>query len=289
MKYSNSLIALLALLTAGCASTDPYEKKMERYTARSGEKILVPEMKAASIPFSAPKPSRLPASASNEAITNKKLYFLSLYAQYDTLKNITHNPSASDVALCPSFHTGLITYQESHQNSEVSSEKKYNYNQSLFSDEKYVSMHPELFLPVSKEGTTPRVIDILRGMKTPSSDSAVAEIIDGALNIHLAKTYTELRELCDFGSSSNYYIYENLITHIKNHQFKASTDSMNILLKTTLFSNRALITSLSKDKTVSKGRSIASEKANIPYTDEVVSRLNVPWANEYFRFIKENK
>jgi hypothetical protein len=157
------------------------------------------------------------------------------------------------------------------------------------SDEKYVSSHPELYLPVSKEGTTPRVIDVINSMKDGATDSAITEVMQNAINIHLSKTYTELRELCDFGSSNNYYIYENLTTHVKNNKFSATTDNMNILLKTTIFSNRALLTSLSKDKPIQIGRSIASEKRPFPYSDEVIARLNVPWANDYFKFIKETK
>jgi hypothetical protein len=62
---------------------------------------------------------------------------------------------------------------------------------------------------------------------------------------------------------------------------------MNILLKTTLFSNRAIITSINKPSTT--GRTIASEKSKIPFTDEVVARFNAQWANDYFNFIKETK
>lgn len=293
MRISYYFISGSILLVASCSGIESFQKKMERYSARSTDAITVPEIKAPNISFSpiTAKSKRGPASIvqSSEAITNKKLYFLSLYAQYESLKNITNNSNASSLSLCPSFHTGLVTYQEKHQAPVPSFEKKYSYDQAELNNEKYINNHPELFLPVEKAGVTPRVIDIYRGMKGQISSSAASEIMQNAVNIHLAKTYTELRELCDYGASSNYYIYENLITHIKNTSFKASTDNMNILLKTTLFSNRALITSLGKDKPVSTGRSIASEKSNVPYTEDVVARLNVPWSNEYYSFLKNTK
>jgi hypothetical protein len=65
---------------------------------------------------------------------------------------------------------------------------------------------------------------------------------------------------------------------------------MNTLLKTTLFSNMALMTSLEKQNRSSLGRSIASieEEKKIPYSNEVMARLNVNWANQYFDYIKKS-
>jgi hypothetical protein len=65
---------------------------------------------------------------------------------------------------------------------------------------------------------------------------------------------------------------------------------MNTLLKTTLFSNRAILTSFYKSQnTNGAARSIASEKNKVPFSDEVIARFNVPWANDYFNYLKENK
>ena len=80
-----------------------------------------------------------------------------------------------------------------------------------------------------------------------------------------------------------------LITYIKNNKFEASNQNMNTLLKTTVFSNIALMTSLEKQKPKSQERSIASENTrqkNAPYAAEVISRLDVSWANQYFEYIK---
>jgi hypothetical protein len=287
MKISHLVISISPILLIACSGIESYQKKMERYQARTGENILVPEIKAANLPFQTPKQTRFPASKSasitDTSMTNKKLYFLSLYAQYESLKSISNNSNAPDIALCPSFHTGLVTYKEKHPVNQVSSSDKiFSYKKADLSSEAYVTAHPELYLPVSKDDVTPKVIDMIS-----KSDSNMQEIVQNAVNLHLAKTYTELRELCDSGTSSNYYIYENLITHIKNAKFSPSTASMNILLKTTLFSNRAIITSINKPSTT--GRTIASEKSKIPFTDEVVARFNAQWANDYFNFIKETK
>lgn len=293
MKISHLAISLSPILLIACSGIESYQKKMERYQARTGENILVPEIKAANIPFQPAKQTRFPSSKSvavtDSSMTNKKLYFLSLYAQYESLKSVSNNTTAPAISLCPSFHTGLVTYQEKHPTThEVTSQKKFSYNKSDLSNDAYVAAHPELYLPVSKDGVTPKVIDLLSKSKDQLPESSIHEIVQNAVNLHLAKTYTELRELCDYGTSSNYYIYENLITHIKNEKFAPSAANMNILLKTTLFSNRAIITSINKPAGTG-GRAIASERSKVPFTDEVVSRFNAQWTNEYFNFIKETK
>jgi hypothetical protein len=287
MKKSQFAITFSALLIVACAGTETYEAKMARYKARTGENILVPEIKSANLQFNNPKSSRFPASlaSSETSMTNKKLYFLSLYTQYESLKKISNNTTAPTLSICPSFHTGLVTYQEQHSSFENGAERKFSYKQTEMLNEQYVNTHPELYLPVTKEGTNPKVIDILLSNKDKMAESAIHELMQNALNIHLTKTYTELRELCDYGTSSNYYIYENLITHIKSTKFDPSVANMNTLLKTTLFSNRAIITSLSKDKKP-QGRSIASEGLKIPFSEEVVARMKVPWVNDYFNYIQ---
>lgn len=291
MKISYLFISLTPVLLIGCSGTESFQKKMERYQARTGENILVPEIISANVEFKPTKTGRFPASIASEdsLMTNKKLYFLSLYSQYETMKSLSNNTTAPSISICPSYHTGLVTYQEKHPPVTNSSEKKFTYNQADLSNESYVSTHPELYLPVTKEGTTPKVIDILKNNKEKLTDSAVNELMQNAVNIHLTKTYTELRELCDYGTSSNYYIYENLITHIKQEKFPASTANMNILLKTTLFSNRAILTSFYREQPTKQGRSIASEKSKILFSDEIISRMKVPWANDYFNYLKETK
>jgi hypothetical protein len=159
-------------------------------------------------------------------------------------------------------------------------------------DDIYVAIRPELLLPLTKNETSPKVIDIIRNSGHSMNDFAINELVHKALDIHLAKTYSEIQELCEYGSSDNYYIYENLITHIKNNNFDASTHNMNILLKTTIFSNIALITSLNKEQSAKAGgRAIASvptENNKYAYSSEVMARLNVNWANQYFDYLKES-
>lgn len=307
-----TILAISGLsILASCAGPESYQQKMARYTPKTIGKNQVPEIQTAEFKFTTATKNRvgagrLPASApenpnmneegKESSHTNKKLYFLTLFSEYESLKKYSQEFSGPAVSICPNFHTSLLRHNEKFLgsiNSGMPKTKKFSYDPKRYTDETYVASRPELLLPLSKEEVTPKVIDVIRSSKETMNDFAVNELVHKALDIHLAKTYSEIRELCEFGVSDNYYIYENLITHIKNNPFEADSKNLNTLLKTTLFSNIALMTSLEGHEKNSKtaGRAIASsdftEKKN-SYANEVMARLNVNWAGQYFEFIKES-
>ncbi|MGZ3788199.1 MAG: hypothetical protein ACXVLQ_06725 [Bacteriovorax sp.] len=304
-KISKVLLATVSVTQLfSCAGPESYQQKMARYTPKTIGKNQVPEIKTADIKFTSEKStiSRAPASApetpnkdvsGNEGNpTNKKLYFLTLYTQYESIKKYSTDFQGPSVSICPNFHTSLLRHNELHATANQKRvDKKFSYDSKRYFDESYVSALPELMLPLSKDETTPRVIDVIRSSKDSLSDFAINELVHKALDMHLEKTYSEIRELCEYGVSDNYYIYENLITHIKSNKFEADTKNMNTLLKTTLFSNMALMTSLEKHDQSHGGRSIASveEDKKIPYATELMARLNVKWANQYFDYIRKTR
>ena len=312
-KKSNSsrLLATLssALLISSCAGPESYQQKMARYEPKSIGKNQVPEIKTSNFQFkSSPKLNntrveRSPASnlenkntdveGKESNPTNKKLYFLTLYNEYQSLKNYSPEFSGPTLSICPNFHTGLLKYNEKAENVSPKSpiNKKFTYDSNKYNDELYVASKPELLLPVSKEEITPRVIDIIKSSSGSINEVAINDLVHKAIEIHLSKTYSEISELCEYGVSDNYYIYENLITHIKNNKFEANNKNMNILLKTTLFSNMALMNSIGPLSYTKSGRSIASVtsfESKPSYENEVITRLNVTWANQYFNFIKQS-
>ena len=311
MKYTKNYTLMLATLSlsllASCASgPESYQQKMARYSPKSAGTNQVPEIKTVNFEFKNIKTkNRGPASASETAATpvsvdeaketnptNKKLYFLTLYSEYQSLKKYAQSFEAPSVAICPNFHTSLIRHNEvAGSETNIKILKKFSYDTKKLSDQEYVGSHPELMLPLSKDEISPKVVDILKNSHEPMNNISVNELVHKALDIHLAKTYSEIRELCEYGVSDNYYIYENLITHIKSNKFEAEPKNMNILLKTTLFSNIALESSLEKHPTTTSGRSIASitnDDKQSSYANEVMTRLNVSWAGQYFNYIKES-
>lgn len=303
LKLATFTISLSMLVS--CAGPESYQQKMARYTPKAIGKNQVPDIKmvefkfkpmvAANVtkgrtPASAPENPNMNEDSKESNPTNKKLYFLTLFSEYETLKNFSREFVGPEVTICPNFHTSLLRHNENSigTNNKMPNTKRFTYDSKRYSDELYIASRPELLLPLSKDEVTPKVIDIIRSSSEPLNDFAVNELVHKALDIHLAKTYSEIRELCEYGVSDNYYIYENLITHIKNNKFEADNKNMNTLLKTTVFSNMALMTSIAgQGGTSTPSRSIASSSKN-NYSSDVIARLSVSWANQYFDFIKES-
>lgn len=281
------------LILNACSSGETYQDKMGRYTPRTFSKNIVPDIKVAHTTFNQKINSRSPASDNlagkediDNSITNKKLYFLSLLDQYEMLKMYSDKTDAPKITICPNFHTGLINHYERYGNNLNKFSPKYYYNLTNMKDENYLSHHPELYLPLTKDSTNPRVVDILN-QKSGLTNSDMGELIQEALNIHLEKTYFELSELCEYGSSDNYYIYENVSTHIKTSSFSPNEENVKILLKTTVFSNMAILNSLEKQNG-KMGRSIASTAPNGNiYTNDLFKKLNITWAQDYFKDLKK--
>jgi hypothetical protein len=306
----NTFVLMTVSLTvlASCSSPESYQTKMSRYTPKQYSVNQVPEITTSGFQFTTNKGSRLPASAdkgvsvesvqSDEAtLSNKKLYFLTLFGQYDSMNKYASEFDAPSVNVCPHFHNSLLEHNDRKPagfSSKVPTKntKRFVYDSSKFNDAEYVSNHPELSLPLSKNEVTPKVIDIFRSEGSKLNDSKMNELVRTALDIHLSKTYGEIRELCEFGVSDNYYIYENMITHIKNSNFAPAEKNMNTLLKTTVFSNIALVTALEKIQPQAM-RSIASvekkKDVSAPYSNELMTRLNVEWAREYFDHLRSAK
>jgi hypothetical protein len=311
MKKNTCVLMTLTFsaLLSSCAGPESYQDKMSRYTPTPMiGKNTVPEIETPVFEFTS-KSKRSPASTTSErtpiekssseeaTISNKKLYFLTLFGQYENMKKYSQEFESPSINICPHFHTSLLEHKSrkptvTFSNTNSKDSKTFVYDAKRFNDKEYVASRPELSLPLSKDEVAPKVIDIFRSEVTTINDSKMNAIVHKAIDIHLANTYSEVRELCEFGASNNYYIYENLITHIKNSDFKPVTKNMNTLLKTTIFSNIALVTSLDKIQATPM-RSIASvvtTKGNsTPYANEVMARLSVEWAKEYFDHIKTAK
>jgi hypothetical protein len=142
----------------------------------------------------------------------------------------------------------------------------------------------------------PRVIDLVSLSK--SNEGQVEKLVDKAVTTHITKAYSELSELCEFGSSDNYYIYENLMSSIdREGGLEKNAYGLQILLRTSLMFNHALISSLGSESTnltTTRGRAPAStqnisEISTAPaqaYTDELMRRMKADWAKTYYQKIQ---
>ena len=306
MKKNTHVLMIVSLsVLASCSGHESYLSKMSRYTPKQIGTNQVPEITTNGFKFTANKTPRGPASSdqttsvettqSDEAtLSNKKLYFLTLFGQYTNISKYAQDFKAPIVSICPNFHNSLLEHNE-RRPAGISpkiitqNNKKFHYNSNKLNDPLYVAAHPELSLPMQKNGVNKKVIDAINSFGGNINDSTINNLVQNALDIHISKTYTEILELCEFGVSDNYYIYENMMTHVQNTNFAPNENNMNILLKSTLFSNHALMISLDKIPAATN-RSIASvevkKETKNPYSNEVMTRLNVEWAHEYYAHLK---
>lgn len=281
MSQNNLFIALFALCAGACghyAPPETFESKMARYQVRNTGTSGVPEIEP--IQFQAPR-MRAPASISpsqNEDInfSNRKLYFITLYKQYHELSSFSKAP-VREINQCPSFHSALVDH------SEVEKPRvdfKVQYNSEKIKDESYIKYYPELYLSMDDNAPTPRVVDLIR-----NDISKTQSLVQTAIEKHVDKTHAELAELCEYGTSDNYYAFENLNTEMRKKEVApATTAGMRVLLKTTLFSNKALIESLKSSS--SPSRSPASAIKQVDFETLVMNRLGVPWAKLYYQSLK---
>lgn len=306
----SSLICASTLI--GCASSyrrpESVSDKMKRYQAKShshnttpvlpvieGQKHLSWISSNTRAPASvAPQKAPVSEEQTNEFAadqSHKRLYFLTLYSQYELLQKSVPDYQATQIRVCPHFHSSLVTHQESFgTTSEMAFENK-DYSaqmlQKIKNDESYLSLYPELALPMQAQTSKPRVIDLV------SEDaSSVKKLISQAMTTHLSKTHSELSELCEFGSSDNYYIYENLMSSVEREGgLEKNVQGLQILLKTSTMFNHALISALNPVTAPAKSLGVSRAPASAitqtqssadMYAQELMRRLRAQWAQPYY-------
>ena len=280
---------MIILLISSCSSSykqpETFSSKMNRFNAQTEKVNLIP----AAPPFPEQLSfSRRPASIDKKTRKRKKLkpskqlYFLNLYEQYQKLKTYS-SATLPNINTCPHFHTPLL--KEGFSYSQKKTKKRLNYtflNKGHLKDLNFLSSSPELYLPMTEQSKKPQVIDIIKNQDKESWPST----IEKALSYHAFKTFREIEQLCQLGKSTNYYNFQNLLTTIQKSKsgFKPSRKNLAILLKTTIFSNMALISSLRK-KELSRTPASLSQK-EIKLKKQILTRMKAPWIQDYFNHMK---
>ncbi len=281
---------LIILLISSCSSSykqpETFGSKMNRFNPQTEKVNLIPSAP----PF--PKQlsfSRRPASISKKPLKKKKLkpskhlYFLNLFKQYQKLKTYS-SATLPNINTCPHFHTPLL--KEGFRYSQKNDKKRLNYkflNKNHLEDLNFLSSSPELYLPMTEGSKKPQVIDIIRNQDKEMWSSTIKK----ALSYHAFKTYREIEQLCQLGKSTNYYNFQNLLTTIQKSksEFKPSRKNLTILLKTTIFSNMALLSSLRKKELSRTPASL--NKKEIKLKKQILTRMRAPWAQDYFNYMKK--
>lgn len=286
MKVRNTLPILSMTLLVSCSSSyyrqpETIEAKMERFSPREVNVNPVPTLHAYVPKLN--KRARIPASTKETSAlskySNRRLYFLSLYSQYLDLVSYSSSDAHSELKICPGFHSSLVETNPSkfHRTERKVDEKWYSTVKTHLSSNDVLKTYPELSLPIVADADFPIVYDVI---KDTTKEKAI-KVVNTAIDLHITKTHRELLELCETGTSSNYYSYENFITSIEGpNSFRANQTNANSLFKTTLISNTVLLNSLEKT-TKTRGRGIASTPKPNEFLYEALHRIQAPWVKGY--------
>lgn len=270
-------VNLLYSCASGLRRPESIEEKMRRYQSKIGQVNAVPEIPVVAENWT--QGSRGPASISpfqasqRVDYSNKKMYFFTLWMQYKTLKKFTKSENAPQINSCPKFHTSMVdkNWESDLTHGELSKIQWKNLQQQD------ISYFPEVHLSVSREHNEPKVKDQFKNLKFADEYQTT---VDQALKNHMAKMFTELKELCEHGSSYNYYAFENLMTYTKENTMMANNENMEKILKTSIFSNHLIIESLRSKYTMGKYELMINE---------INHRIGGQWVNAYFNHYRSKR
>ncbi len=236
--------------------------------------------------FEFQKLKRAPASQSkgqNSKLTklnDKKIYFLTLYSQHLWMKSLVEDKE--DLKTCPQFHHEMVTINEDIKRvEELYSKAKFRQKNEYSISEGQLPYFPELSLAVTPQT---KVHDYL-------SSSSKSAILKTALSNHYKINKEEIKSLCEYGGSDNFYVFSNLTNHFrKNPEFHYSTEAFKALLKTTVFANMMLFQSMLGDTVA-----LPTVIGHYPFSsynkfeEELMSRVRVEWVKDYFTTLKTKR
>ena len=276
------LLYLLILTHAfSCASgyqrPEPFVEKMRRYRAKLSSNS-VPLLTVNTRQFQEKKhasrgPASLPPATLNKEFgsnfSNKRLYFLSLLDQYLNFQHFLVEKKSPTINSCPGLHNAFLEYKK---NRPTRSRPVWNNLQA---------QGVLLSLPTTHNprGKTLRDLAIKQNS---------GKMLQKALGIHVEKIHSELVELCQYGSSDNYYAYENLMNHIKRNpqKFAPSPHNLQTLLKTTIFANKIILSNLEEQlPPISRGPA-SQQFRNNPWLKKTIKKSNIDWFEHYIHSVK---
>jgi len=300
-RSSMAYTILLALLVS-CSSyraPESFDDKMDRFQAKMQGQNQVPKFtisnKSAQVAMSKTAAARNPASIqsnikSESKYSNKRLYFLSLYFEYESMRKLT-SQTTKDIKICPHFHSGIVEnrsylneIQKSSSHTAWMKELAEKATQAITNDgDVALQEFPILSLPINNTVESATVYDTYQ-----KKHDSLVKLFDDAILLHANNTHSELEELCEYGTSDNYFIYENLVTYSQNNKLVPSQQSFEVLLRTTLVSNFFLEKAILGQ--YDKGRGPASQSGSNPYLYPGLGRLDATWAMEYLTaYFDKNK
>ena len=181
-----------------------------------------------------------PLKNKKEALNNKQLYFVTLNTQMHQMgdllgKNIVNNR-------CPHFHGLNLKVLRNNKITLLDDKKELPTNSHYINALKRPAFFPELHLPLKVNQSKKTIFDLAK----EKVNFNYQQNIKHALSLHLDRTKKEVYELCETGSSANYYIYENLNSLSNDQPLHPKKENLETILKVSIFTNDFLINSLNK-------------------------------------------
>lgn len=222
-----------------------------------------------------------------EEVNNKKVYFLTLLGQYNRFNSLLGKTN-EDIKVCPFFHNSIVRQgkylRKLKENASGIKGKDYlrvSYSPNL------LPLFPELSLPVNEEE------NVYQYTSQFKSNDMIQSFVKVAMEEHAARNKKELKKLCEYGASDNYYLFENLLTHFNTEDaFNNSMDSLRAVLKIPVFANLLLLRSLDP-QFVYYGKKQFYEVSQISgkysiFEEELITRSNLSWMKLYINNINNN-
>ena len=282
---------LLMMHLLSCASgprrPESFAQKMRRYQAKTSSHHI-PTLTVDARQFQqrlpasdSARPSLKKTSALNPAkngkgleknihFSNKRLYFLSLLEQHGKFENYLPGRVSPAIGSCPGLHSAFLDYKRSYTPTGKKLRAEVQPTGAL------------LALPVGHGKQDKTLADI-------EEKGERKQLFNKALSVHVEKIHSELVELCQYGTSDNYYAYENLMTHIKRDSrgFPVSSQNLQSLVKTTIFSNKILLSALEKQVAPKNLRAPASAAPKSQsWLHKVMQKHHLEWFEQYAHTIK---
>ncbi|MBL7664601.1 MAG: hypothetical protein JNM93_05665 [Bacteriovoracaceae bacterium] len=226
---------------------------------------------------------RAPASSESgrkfQEVSNKKIYFLTLYSQHLILKNYL-NHKTETLNSCPQFHHELLINDDALKSvSEKSQTSVVNNSQYSSLSESQLAYFPELALTLANKN---EVHQMMKGK------ASVEKLVNEALLVHYQKNLSELETLCEYGRSDNYYIFENTINYFETRPELLKTPvAIRAVLKIPVAANMLLIHSL-----MNTGISYTTQNDFVVFNSfesEALTRLQGKWLGHYITTLKSQR
>lgn len=209
------------------------------------------------------------SSPQKDELSSKDVYFVSVYEQYQTLGQF-YPQYYKELKSCPHFHNLKIENQRA-QFVKMSPKAEEVYSHAK--EEQSASKYPELNL--TDEHSQP-----LKNIIGQTNEEEFVQKFELAHKNYLERNYQELVDLCEYGYSSNYYIYENLKRHLAQNKSNSKLVSLVAISKTLVFSNLLVIASHEK-RVFGPQFNVAQSLSGTQ--KEALRRIDSSWTIEYLQ------